>query len=891
MKKKVIKCSPIEDEFALISLVKFDLLGEQIGGCLLKKGENNYKIQFGFACQGIHPTLRSEQIDPVFDSLEAGLKDLPQGETLTIHLGSFTDDTQRQQELSEILNNCESTEIRFLLMGEKTRIKALTEQGIRKPKFLHLYGTYTLENLGTKTEDKLEQIIAKLEKMWKGFIGELEEIQAVKMEQLLSNSFSDGYPLWSQLLSNKMGLNIRPLKIEEIWTSLWQRFNQSSPREIPQLLILDESGLREEINSQIHPLSLLIESEMPVADRKWVHINNKYVGVLTFADKPGGWKNKESELRYLWEVMAQERVYDTEIICQVSKGNQRLLKDKMQSLAKQANVQSQLSAEKNSIDVNAGLRLRKALAAQEELYEGAIALNLAIVFLVHRETIEALTEACKYLQSLFLRPAWVIRETEYPWQTWLQTFPLTYDKLLAKPFNRLSTYLSGEAPGLMPLVKTRSLDYTGFELISNEGGTPIYLDLFSQHKNLGLFATTRGGKSVLATGIITHALAVGMPVSAMDFPKPDGTGTFSDYTNFLADYGAYFDIGKEASNLFELPDLKGLNSNLQQERFNDYKDSLLEVLLVMVIGTIPRGEVSQDSVRSLLTLALEKFFIEPEIRERYAQANTEGFGTLSWEAQPTLNDFISFCSLERLQLLNPTSDLITALEYIKLRLRFWLNSRVGKAISQPSTFRSDAQFLVVALRNLASDEDAAIIALTVYMSVLRRALASPASILFIDEAPILFQFEAVAALIARLFANGAKSGIRVILSAQEPESIAQSPSAPKIWANMTTRLVGRIQPTAVDSYHRILKYPLGLIGRNATESFFPKKEGIYSQWLLDDLGVYTPCRYYPGYPLLAAVANNPDESASRLVALSRYDNKLIALNEFSKDLIQKIKTN
>ena len=162
------------------------------------------------------------------------------------------------------------------------------------------------------------------------------------MEQLLSNSFSDGYQLWSQLLSNKMGLNIRPLKIEEIWTSLWQRFNQTSPRDIPQLLILDQSGLREEINSQIHPLSLLIESEMPVADRKWVHINNKYVGVLTFADKPGGWKDKESELRYLWEVIAQDRVYDTEIICQVSKGNQRLLKDKMQSLAKQANVQSQL---------------------------------------------------------------------------------------------------------------------------------------------------------------------------------------------------------------------------------------------------------------------------------------------------------------------------------------------------------------------------------------------------------------------------------------------------------------------------------------------------------------------------------------------------------------------
>ncbi len=41
-------------------------------------------------------------------------------------------------------------------------------------------------------------------------------------------------------------------------------------------------------------------------------------------------------------------------------------------------------------------------------------------------------------------------------------------------------------------------------------------------------------------------------------------------------------------------------------------------------------------MRSLLTLALEKFFIEPEIRERYAQANTEGFGTLSYEVSAHL---------------------------------------------------------------------------------------------------------------------------------------------------------------------------------------------------------------------------------------------------------------
>jgi len=231
------------------------------------------------------------------------------------------------------------------------------------------------------------------------------------------------------------------------------------------------------------------------------------------------------------------------------------------------------------------------------------------------------------------------------------------------------------------------------------------------------------------------------------------------------------------------------------------------------------------------------------------------------------------------------------LEQVKLRLRFWLSSRVGKAISQPSTFRSDARLLVFALRNLSNDEDAAILSLSAYSAALRRALAATASIFFIDESPILFEYDSISALVGRLCANGAKSGVRVILSAQDPDTIAKSPSSAKIFQNLTTRLIGRIQPTAVDSFVQILKYPREIIGRNATESFFPKKEGIYSQWLLDDNGIYTYARYYPSYNLLATVANNPQEQLARSEALRRHpgQDKLVALTEFSRELVASIR--
>ncbi|MEO0738907.1 MAG: hypothetical protein AAFZ35_19105, partial [Cyanobacteria bacterium J06649_12] len=51
--------------------------------------------------------------------------------------------------------------------------------------------------------------------------------------------------------------------------------------------------------------------------------------------------------------------------------------------------------------------------------------------------------------------------------------------------------------------------------------------------------------------------------------------------------------------------------------------------------------------------------------------------------------------------------------------------------------------------------------------------------------------------------------------------------------------------------------------RNASESFFPKRDELYSQWLLEDTGIFTVCRYYAPHLQLAAVANNPDEQAAR----------------------------
>ncbi len=897
------RLTPFEDALHLATMLKFALGDRDIGAYLLSKGNQKDKFcfVFGFECKGIHTTLVKEQIDTICNNIEAGLKDLPGEERITFHLSSFASDKARQKELAALIKNTTSPEIQYLLTSERARIQALTHDGVRKPKQLRIYVTYTVESDSAEANDWIEKLIAKAESWWLTFKGDAVQREQERIETIISNAYQEGFRRWEQVLSNKMGLDVRALTAQELWHECWKRFNDTVAPNIPQLLVLDDNGLREEIYSElpssklllenIHSTTLLTESSVPVADRQWIHLKNKYVGAMTFLEKPGGWQNKSSQLRYLWELIARDTVVDTEIFCQLTPANPALVKATLQRVLKQSNMTAKLAQQKsNTIDVAAQLKLQKSVAAQEKLYEGAVPIYTGVTILVHRPSLEKLDEACRYIENCFQRPARVVREIEYAWKIWLQTLPIVWDVLLAKPFNRRQLYLTNEVWGLTPLVTTTSGSAKGFELISDEGGTPVNLDLFNQHKNLALFATTRAGKSVLVSGILTQALAHNMPVVALDFPKPDGTSTFSDYTEFLKGYGAYFDISKQSNNLFEQPDLRYLSKEEQASRLQDYVAFLESALMTMILGNSSENQLLSQTVRSIINLALGTFFADEGIKQRYQAALVAGFGTIEWQKTPTLKDFLLFCTREHLNLNSVGKRIDEALEVIDLRLRFWLQSRVGQAISAPSSFPTDAQLLVFALRNLSDSEDAALLSLSAYSAALRRALSSPASIFFIDEAPILFEFDQISDLVGRLCANGAKAGVRVILSAQDPDTIAKSKAATKILQNLTTRLIGRIQPVAVNSFVDILKYPQEIIARNASESFFPRKEEIYSQWLLDDNGVYTFCRYYPGFEQLAVVANNPNEQAARNKFMQKHTNKYEALSQFARQLVGSIRS-
>lgn len=889
--KRRLELKSFEDELALAGMMQFKLRNWHTGAYVLMQGEDQYKFIFGFECKGVHSYLPSEQVDKIFDNLEAGLKDLPYGERITFHLGAFSSDSSRQEQLAKLIENAPSDELRFLLWGERSRIQELARRGLREPKFLRVYVSYTIGQKTQDASDMIEKLLARGVDFWHQFKGTTKSFQQSRFKEIATKAFTDGFVRWLQLLTNKMGLEARPLTEVVLWETLWKRFHPTEPIPIPQLLILDADGLREEVTCEVHPSSLLQTQNPPVADRRWVHVNEHYVAPLTFLAKPGGWSNKLSQLRWLWEIIARDEIVNTEIFCQLTPANQSLVRTDAQRLMKQSNVVALSANKKQSIDVAAQIKVKRSVAAQERMIEGESALYTSVIILVHRKTVDELASAAAYLEDCFRRPAWVVWEKEYAWKLWLDTLPVVWNQQLVKPFDRRQLYLTSEVLGLTPLVCTRTFDNEGLELLGEDGGTPIFLDLFTQHKNLGIFATTRAGKSVLVSGILTQAMARGWPIVALDFPKEDGSSTFSDYTKFMGSRGAYFDITTQSSNLFEIPDLRRMSPQKRQERLEDYKDFLRSALLTMTVAK-STDQLLNQTIGAIYTLALNAFFEDEQVYERYNKAIESGFGSDEWQQVPTLKDFLPFCTAERLQLdeaIDVHSNTHRGLQQIQLSLKSWLKSRVGRAISSPSSFPTDAQLLVFALRNLSNDDDAAVMALAAYSAAKRRTLEYPDSILFLDEGPILFQYSDVARMIGRQCANGAKSGVRVILTGQDPNTIANSVAGAQILQNLSARLIGRIEPTAIKSFEGIFDYSREMIANNATEAFFPKREGIYSRWLLDTKGFYTVCRYYPSFIGLAVVVNNPAEQSARTWFLKHYPDKYYALSRFAEYLVQWIR--
>ena len=487
---------------------------------------------------------------------------------------------------------------------------------------------------------------------------------------------------------------------------------------------------------------------------------------------------------------------------------------------------------------------------------------------MHRSSPEALDEACQKLSNCFGNGE-LNREREIAWKIWLQTLPITWHRLLD---GRRHLYFTDEAVGLMPLACTATIDQRGLELIARDGAMPFYIDFVRQHRSMMILGQTRAGKSAIGAGISAIALAYGFNVVGLDYAREDGTTTMTDLVNSFGEAGAWFDVGTSTNNLFAMPDLRHLTPEQQDSRKNSYIAFLVRALKVMVLGAHSEQRLGKR-IHAILWKALTSFFTDADVQNRYDTAYDQRFGTLAWQQMPTLLDFLDL--LERLDLsgLVVVGSIAEAMAEIRLQLLSWVQSPVGKAISQPSMVRSNAQLTMYGMRNLTNDDEAAVLALSAQALALRRALECSDSLLIIDESSVLYKYDGISQIIGQICATGGKAGIRTLVISQDPDAIYNSASGQQILQNLNTRLIGAIQSTAVESCCRIFGYDRSVLLPNTDESFLPDRSRLCSHWLVDVDGRLQYGDYYPSAELLAAVANNIPEQQARSRVMAQYRNK------------------
>jgi hypothetical protein len=880
---------PFEDESQLECLCRFlqserkeGEVTKEIGAYLLRNGKQ-ISFVFGFVSPGIHTMLMDEQAEIVLKRLEDGLKGLRSGDRLRIHFRSFADDSDRQRELEQVVHSSNNLESQFFTLAQQRSVRERTLRGERQPKQIYLFATYTVEPGKSTSQDRIERLLAQVIYHYENFKGKKEENTRAYYQALLTQAFTDGYLHLEQVINTRMGLQAMPLSATQLWQYLWHQFHHSPAPRLAQCLTLrefgDQKSLEETIEANEHAVSVLIQGEhgqptYPKADREWVRVNRKYVGAIALESKPTGFISARHQLYYLWDIIS--RFPDCEFVCELAPADRLMTRLTLQRLTKQNYTATYRATELKNVDVLSQMRVKKGVEAQEKLLEGAVPIWISCVAFLHRDDPKALSEACQTFTNSFPQGEFT-RETEIAWLLWLRSLPIVDDWLLRD--GRKQLYLTNEAPGLMPLACPRAVDSRGLEFITQQGNMPILIDFLSQHLGIFLMGQTRSSKSVTTAEIFQIAIANNMHVIALDYPKADGTTTYTDLVRFFGDQGAYFDVGSEANNLFQLPDVRFLSERQKRERTDEYQEFLVQALTTMVMGTETEGRLGKH-VRTILWQAIAAFFNEERIRIRYDLAFEAGFGSDAWDEMPTLVDFVKF--FKQLDLEVQSNSVSEAIATILLELKGWLSSRVGKAISQPSTIRTDAKLIVFALRNVGDNIEAAVLALSAQSMAFRKALEVTDSILAIDESPILFKYDGIALSIGQVCANGAKSGIRPLIIGQDPDTIANSVAGSQILQNLNVRIIGAIQPNSLPSYQRFFGYDPALLLPNTDESFRTDPLRLCSHWLIDANSRFVHCTHHPAPELLAAVANNPKEQRARQRVLTQYANKFEGFAAFAR---------
>lgn len=868
-----------ENDTDLCAIIDFQIGGYKVGAYLLQSGER-LQVVWVFNSTGIPSTTTKSQGKAIAERLEEGLRDLTIGESLTMHMGSFSDCRERVKDINQQAELAPLKESTFLLSWIRKRVKALKRLGRYNPKFLRFYVNHDLGAFG-RHQNFFSGLAQSVHDEWQRRRGQAPSLNE-NLHRLLVEAFEDSF-YSNQRFFHKCGLPAQTMNAEEVWKIAYRQFNDDEVPPIPQLITITADQIIAKKHSNKTIASILFRQTPDYGKSMvWLPGRQVYAGGIVLEDRPNRtYDPVEGRLDQLLDASSPiigdkgaktndaTDLHDLEIVVTFKAEPQKKVLKNTQRLTGQSNQSLVMTENRKRLDGGAIFNTQESLSAEMKLRHGGHTLKIGWMAIAYRKNKQQLRRALNTLESIpIFSGGKVRRETGYFDCLFLESLPIKIDVLLAgtatkitERFDRHIRETTRAAPGLMPLILDSRSDKQGVEVLSRSG-SPMKIDPMGRfpHNHMLIIARTRAGKSVFVQGFSSDVLSrPNSQVIIIDAGRDDGSGSFDTFTDYMD--CSHFKAGQDSYNLFQTPNPASMDAEKYEIAETTYRKFLLAALVSLTTSADDADRLI-NFYGDILTNLISTFLTDEGIKERYRLAYKDGFGSESWLKMPCLPNFVEFMSVTRLpaELQNPDAE--KAIQNMKMSLAALMQRQAGKAISQPSTFRADKPLVVYALGSVSNDADMVPALLAAQSSMLAQTFTRKQTYVVAEEATHLWKFPSYRTLVSEWFTGKAKSGVWICWVGQSLEIMLQHKEASSILDNVGTILVGWIRPGAVKTLASAGLDP-ELVQQCTHAKFNPSQEAdiceYATQWLIETDGAYHFGYYYPDFASLGLTMNNPDE--------------------------------
>lgn len=915
IKGKKQKHHHIEQKYYFLSYGQIELDRKEIGFYLLKRGVNVMFI-FTWSVEGHDPSMTATESDSIVCACTDALNQLPGDIDLKIYqdVEKNCEDYLRMQ--AELLISKELDPLsQATIKSRAERAKDLTEEGRILNNKITVLAKYRMILAGdyAVTRNWLDEVLSRTQPLIGVIKGKKFDTHS-GWSRAIRFAYNYAYKKVNFVLSDNkggFGLKARTLSVQDIYERDYLELhvlNKNKPQvpQVPQYIVYNEWGLVEPVINQLgtHAVGSLFEPQdgfpaVPRFDKHLVYypVKNKYAGFLRIGQIQQFPQEKESVsrgyIKYIWNILSgtTQAVHDCRVVSEITADRSGFEIVSLDRIISHSIKREALAAKKQTVDVIAMRRREQAVEARDLLASGHIPYWVSFGIWLYRDSPEQLEQDLIDLAQQITGAA-AERVENCIEHIWLQSAPYEWEAFLTKPTHRRQKYVSFQALPSIPLIKIPKIDSLGVMLVSRSLNSAIYLDFANKKNHTAIIAKTGAGKSNLILEILIEYIAHGYMVVLFDFPRPDGSSTYTVLLPLLQRLGvkaAYHNVRENTINIIEMPTHSHISSLSKKEKIRKRaKENHVRLLSTIVMGTVENPD-REILVQSLLTDCYSSFHSEPLIKQRYEIATNSEYGSEAYQKMPILEDFVSYAEqwfadyIDRKQgrisnLVNDTIDVILT------QLRGILKTPLGKSINGISSFDTKVEILVIGLTSVSETLDSLIYAMSGLNALYRAAFSATRSLLGIDEGTILYKFQAFARETGIIPVHGRKWGCNFLIAAQEIATILNSCSGGEIFKNLDNIFGGHIESAAIpEMIAPSVGFRKEIIIDYTSTSFKPSGELLQSYWYLKRGDQHIEVTH-PGSKLLLALGvTEPEEDAARQRVLSQYpDNPIEGLHEFAE---------